>query len=179
MYSLTWLMNSTEVQNPRCKLDVFGSVLACVKSDHVFQKLSYPLCRLCLSLSSLITLPQTVRLFYVSLRSQAPQQSQTDLFTWTYTVGIPFWTTHKRQSQTSKFDGKTTIACSKLRDHTFTIMYVLWSGIWNIAREENGWHSHGKFIMLLTFELSSFRENGFSFLRHFPHCSHWYLSLDA
>jgi len=42
-------MNSTEVQNPRRKLDVkvlclsyvFGSVLACAKSAHVFQKLSY------------------------------------------------------------------------------------------------------------------------------------------
>ena len=41
-------MNSTEVQNPRRKLDVFGSVLACAKSDHVFQKLSYSLCRLVL-----------------------------------------------------------------------------------------------------------------------------------
>jgi len=38
-------INSTEVQNPRCKLDdvfmliicVFGSVLACAKSAHVFQ----------------------------------------------------------------------------------------------------------------------------------------------
>ena len=38
------VMNSTEVQNPRRKLDdkclclsyVFGSVLACAKSDHVF-----------------------------------------------------------------------------------------------------------------------------------------------
>ena len=45
-------MNSTEVQNPRRKLDVFGSVLACAKSAHVFQKLSYSLCCLCLSLSS-------------------------------------------------------------------------------------------------------------------------------
>ena len=40
------IVNSTEVQNPRSKLDVFGSVLACAKSDHVF-------CELCLSLSSL------------------------------------------------------------------------------------------------------------------------------
>ena len=49
-------------------------ILACAKSAHVLQKLSYSLGRLCLSLSSLITLPQTVRLFYVSLGSQAPQQ---------------------------------------------------------------------------------------------------------
>ena len=60
--------NSTEVQNPRRKLDVFGSFLACAKPAHVFQKLSYLLCGLCLSLS------QTVRLFYVSLHSQALQQ---------------------------------------------------------------------------------------------------------
>jgi len=49
-------MNSTEVQNPRHKLDdkclclsyVFGSILVCAKSAHVFQKLSYSLCGLCL-----------------------------------------------------------------------------------------------------------------------------------
>ena len=66
-------MNSTEVQNPRHRLDdkcsclsnVFGSVLACAKSAHMF---CYSLCGLCL------TLPQTVRLFYASLRSQTPQQ---------------------------------------------------------------------------------------------------------
>ena len=42
-------MNSTEVQNPRRKLDdkclrlsnVFGSVLACAKSAHMFQKLRF------------------------------------------------------------------------------------------------------------------------------------------
>ena len=34
-------------------------------------------------------------------------------------------------------------------------------------------------ITLLTFELSSFRENGVLVLLHFPHCSRWYLSLDA
>ena len=90
-----------------------------------------------------ITLPQTVRLFYVSLRSQAPPQQYTVLSfssmrrhghsrsqinwplhgitlwpylsqthrpnLWYCTVGIPFWTCRKRQSQTSKFDGKTTI----------------------------------------------------------------------
>ena len=110
----TRTMNSTEVQNPRRKLDVFSSVLACAKSDDVFQNLSYSLCGPCLSLSSLysITLPQTVRLFDVSLCSQAPQQQYTVLFlssmqrhghrhrrshklTYSralryYTVGIPF-----------------------------------------------------------------------------------------
>ena len=54
---ITIVMNSTEVRNPRRKLDdklpyVFSSVLACAKSAHMFQKLSYLLCRL-LSLSFL------------------------------------------------------------------------------------------------------------------------------
>ena len=86
-------MNSTEVQNPQRKLDVFGSV-ACAKSAHVFQKLSYLLCRLCLSLSSLITLPQGFSTFHCVLRppnsntplqvnAKAWPQSQTDLFTCT------------------------------------------------------------------------------------------------
>ena len=110
-------MNSTEMQNPWRKLDdkclclpyVFSSVLACaIKSAHVFQELSYSLRGLCLSLSSLITLPQTVRLFYISLHSQAPQQQYTVLSFSSmrrhghshkltssrapryYTVGIPF-----------------------------------------------------------------------------------------
>ena len=42
------IMNSTEVQNPQHKLDVFGSVLANAKTAHVFQKLSYSLYGLCL-----------------------------------------------------------------------------------------------------------------------------------
>ena len=45
---ITIVMNSTEVQNPWRKLDdelpyVFSSVLACAKSAHMFQKLSYSL----------------------------------------------------------------------------------------------------------------------------------------
>ena len=91
------LMNSTEVQNPQRKLDVFGSVLACAKPANVFQKLSYSLCGLCLSLSSLIPPPQTISMFHCVLRlpnssihraflffdAKAWQQSQTDLFTCT------------------------------------------------------------------------------------------------
>ena len=66
-------------QKLSCLPYVFGSVLACAKSAHQFQKLSYSLCGLCLSLSLLITLPQTVRLFYVLLHSQALQQQYTVL----------------------------------------------------------------------------------------------------
>ena len=69
-------MNSTEVQNPRCKLNVFGSVLACAKSDHVFQKLFYSLCGLCLSLFRHYNSSSDSN---VSLRSQAPQQQYTML----------------------------------------------------------------------------------------------------
>ena len=66
-------------QKISCLPYVFTSVLACAKPAHaVFQKLSYLLCRLCLSLSSL-NLPQTVRLFNISLHSQAPQQQYTVL----------------------------------------------------------------------------------------------------
>ena len=62
-------MNSTEVQNPQHKLDdVF---MLC----HMCSVLSLPVQSLLNS--SLNTLPQTVRLFYVSLRSQAPQQQYT------------------------------------------------------------------------------------------------------
>ena len=80
----TQTMNSTKVQNPQRKLDVFSSVLVCAKSDHVFQKLSYSLCRLCLSLRHFVTIFYNPlsdrRLFNVSLRSQAPQQQYTVLF---------------------------------------------------------------------------------------------------
>ena len=87
-----------------------------------FQKLSYLLCGLSLSLSSL-TLPQTVRLFNVSLRSQAPQQKYTvlsfDAKAWSRSqtdfsmvhYGITLWAylseplvkdSHKRLSSTEK-----------------------------------------------------------------------------
>ena len=111
-------VNCTEVQNPRCKLDdkcvclpyVFGSVLACaIKSAHVFQELSYSLRGLCLPLSSLITLLQTVRFFYVSVRFQAPQQQYTVL-----SFSSMQWHSHA-QSQTDFFTCTTVLYCG----HTF------------------------------------------------------------
>ena len=93
-------MNSTEVQNPQHKLDdVFMLCHMCSVLSLLVQSLLN---------SSLNTLPQTVRLFYVSLRSQAPQQQ--------YTVncmhyGITLWAYLSellvKELQTS--DGKTTI----------------------------------------------------------------------
>ena len=95
------------MQSPRRKLDVFASVLACEKSAHMFQKLSYLLYGLCLSLSSLTTVPQTVRLFYISLHSQAPQQQYTVLSF----IDVKAWP----QSQTDLFRCSTVLHCG----HTF------------------------------------------------------------
>jgi len=81
-----------------------------------------------------------------------------------YTVGIPFWT----WSQSSQFDGK-------LRDHVYVCVTERYTE--NIAYEENGWLSRGKFMTLLTFEVNSFRENGFQFYCIFcalaTDTSHW------
>jgi len=49
----------------------------------------------------------------------------------------------------------------------------------NIACEENGWLSCRQFIALLSFELSSFGENGVLVLLYFLCCGRWYLLLDA
>ena len=77
LYFSHLLINSTEVQNPWHNLDgkylclphVFGSVLTCA---NLLMCLRSSLTR---SVDlSLITFPQTLRLFYVSLHSQAPQQ---------------------------------------------------------------------------------------------------------
>ena len=103
----TGSMNSTEVQNPRRKLDdkclclpyVFGSVLACaIKSAHVFQELSYSLRRLCLSFLTnnsssdskaflrfiaFSGSPTAVHRAFLFFDAKAWPQSQTDLFTCT------------------------------------------------------------------------------------------------
>ena len=49
----------------------------------------------------------------------------------------------------------------------------------NIAQKENGWLSCGKLIVLLTFEQSSFWENGILVLHNFSRCSCWYLLLNT
>ena len=93
-------MNSTEVQNPRCKLDVFGSVLACAKSAHAFQELSSVLTLRTLSLSFVTNnsssdskaflcciafsgSPTAVHRAFLFFDAKAWPQSQTDLFTCT------------------------------------------------------------------------------------------------
>ena len=181
-----------------CLPDVFDSVLAYAKPAHApVSEALLPAFRT-FSLSSL-TLPQTVRVFNISLHSQTPQQQYTMLSFSSmrrhghshkltssralryYTLGIPFWTSRKRQPQKSKYNWKTT-TCFNLRDHTFSYHYVrVTRGIRKHCtwRKWLTYHSRSKFITLPTFELSSFRENGFFVLLLFPRCSRWYLSLDA
>ena len=91
-------MNSTEVQNPRCKLDVFGSVLACAKSAHVSEALLLALRTLSLSFVTnnsssdskaflrfiaFSGSPTVVHRAFLFFDVKAWQQSQTDLFTCT------------------------------------------------------------------------------------------------
>ena len=147
--------------------------LACAKSAHMFQNLSYSLCGCCLSFLTL-TLPQTVRLstFHYVLRlpnsslrvwpARIPQQQYTMLSfssmrrhghshkltssraLWYYTVSIPFCSSHKRQTRTSKFNGKNhNTTCSKSRDHTLLLRTCYGEVYGNIACEENGWLSCG------------------------------------
>ena len=113
---------------------------------YVFQKLSYSLCRLCLSFLTnsssdskaflrLIVIPASsttaVHCAFLFFDVKAWPQSQADLFTCTTVLhcGIPFWTCYKRQSQTSRFDGKNhNTMSSKLHDHTLPLHnYVLHS----------------------------------------------------
>ena len=68
-----------------------------------------------------------------------------------------------------------TMSCAPTRDH---ILRTCYGEVYKNVAQENGWLSC-KFIMLLSFELSSFRENSFSVLLYFPCCSRWYLSLNA
>ena len=71
------------------------------------------------------------------------------------------------------FDTDDAKSHKKSCDHTLPLRTCYEEVYRNTAREENSWISHSKFITLLTFELSSFRENG---LLYFPRCSHWYTS---
>ena len=225
-------MNSTEVQNPQRKLYdkclclpyVFGSVLACAKSAHVFQKLSYSLCGLCLSLKFLTNKSSSDSRPKAFLRFTAFSGSPTavhraflffDAKAWPVTnwplhvhYGITLWAylsqTHRpiaphcmhygitlsaylseplvkdSRKRLSWRKTETTIPrAPSYHDHTLPLRTCYGEVYGNIASEENGWLSSRKFITLLTFELSSFRENGFLVLLHFPRCSRWYLSLDA
>ena len=116
--AIALIMNSTEVQNPRCRVDdkclclsyVFDSVLACAKSAHVFQKLSVLLALRTFSLTNNSS-SDSKAFFYVSLHSQAPQQQYTvhcmhyGITLWAYLSELLVKDSHKHL----KFNGKTTI----------------------------------------------------------------------
>ena len=167
------------MQNPRPKLYdkclclsyVFGSVLDCM-------------CKVCSGVSEalliallLITLTQTVRLFYVSLRSQAPQQQYTvhcmhyGITLWAYLTEPLVKDSHKRLSSTEK---PQYCACSSrlITHYHYVRATEIYTETLHVKKMVDVQHSHGKFITLLTFELSSFRENGLLVLLHFPCCSH-------
>ena len=167
-------------QKLSCLPYVLGSVLARIMCSNVSEALMFAMCVCCFcsclckvcshvsealllvlrTLSSLITLPQTVRLFYVSLCSQPPQLQYTGFpflqckgmatvtnrplhvhYRITFSVGIPFWSSRKRPSQTSKFNRKTTIP--RAPSHVIThYRYVCVTEYGNIACKENGWLSH-------------------------------------
>ena len=66
-------MNSTEVLNPRRKLDMFGSILACEKSAHVFQLEALLLTLRTLSLSFVTNKSSSdSKAFLCFIGSQAP-----------------------------------------------------------------------------------------------------------
>ena len=102
-------MNSTEVQNPRRKLDVFGPVLVCAKPAHVFQKLSYTRfadfvsfvtnssssdSKVFLRFITFSDSPTVVHHAFLFFDAKAWPQSQTDLFTY-ITLWAYFSQTHR------------------------------------------------------------------------------------
>ena len=202
---LTCVQSVQMFQKLSCLPYVFGSVLACVQSAHMFQKLSYSLCRPCLcnnfssdsnAFHCVLRLPkwQYTMLSFSLMRRHDHSHKLTsscalryytvgipfsDAYTywtplhalWYYTVGIPFWTSHKRQSlffghnHLSSTDEKSQYHVLQVMWSHIIITYMLRRGIWKYCT----WRKWlGKFIMLLTFELSSSEKMA---LLHFPHCS--------
>ena len=96
-----------------------------------------------------------------------------------YTVGIPFWiarkNSHRRLSSTEKQQYRVNWS-------HITVTYVLQRNTRKHCTWRK-WLTYWVAVMQVynasTFELSSFRKNGFLILLHFPRCSCWYLSLDA
>ena len=139
-------MNSNERQNPWRKLYdkclclsyVFGSVLACMCKvcSHFSETLSLTL--LTLSLTNNSSSDSKAFLPFIAF-SGSPTAVHRPLHALQYyTVGIPFWTTRKRPSQT-KFDGKTTYCVLKSLNHTLLLRKCYGEVYGYIARQENGW----------------------------------------
>ena len=130
-------MNSTEVQNPRRKL-----LDKCLCLSYVFSFVLACMCKVCSRVSEALLLTlQTLSLtnnsssdskafLHFIVFSGSPTAVHHPLHALRYyTVGIPFWTAHKRQSQTSKFDGKTTIPHAQVTWSHITVIYMLQRGI--------------------------------------------------
>ena len=105
----------------------------------VFQKLSYSLCGLCLSLSSLITLPQTVPfiafsgsptavhrafLFKSMQRHGHSYKLTSSRALQYYTEGIPFWTSHKDSHK----------CLSLMEKPQYHVLQLMWSHIYRYVR---------------------------------------------
>ena len=123
-------------------------------------------CVLRLSNSSLSlaceTIPTAVHCAFLFFDAKAWPQSQTDLFKCTM-VGIPFCSSCKRQPQTSKFDGKdhnTTSPSHMITHYRYVRVTERYMKTLHVKKMADLVVVY-KFITLLTFELSSFRENGF------------------
>ena len=160
-------MNSTEVQNPQPKLDdkclclsyVFGSVLACMCK--VCSRVSEALLLALLIVSNNSSSDSKAFLRFIAFSSSLTTVHHLLHALRYYTVGIPFWTARKRQRLCST--EKLQYLMLKSLDRTLLLRTCCGDVYGNIPHEENRWLtcSHRKFIILLTFELSSFRENGF------------------
>ena len=136
-------MNSTEVQNPRCKLNdkclclscAFGSVLVCAKSAHVFQKLSYLLCGLCTSSSS----SDTKAFLHFIVFSDSPTAYTVHcmhygIILWAYLSELLVKDSHKHLSLMEK----PQYCMLKSLDHTLPLRTCYGEIYGNIACKENG-----------------------------------------
>ena len=112
-----------------CLSYVFGSVLACAKSAHVLL-----LTLRTLSLTNNSSSDSKAFLRFIAF-SGSPTAVHHPLHAlWYYAVGIPFWTTCKRQSQTPT--EKPQYCVLKSLDHTLPFL-TCYGGVYgNIAHEE-------------------------------------------
>ena len=143
------------MQNPRHKLDdkclclsyVFRSVLACAKSAHVFQK-RYSLCR-SLSLTNNSSSDSKAFLRFIAFSGSPTAVATPSIACTTEShCGHTFLNrAHKRQSLTSKFNGKCML---KSLDNTLPIR-TWYTETLHVKKMAD---LYGKYITLLTFLLN-------------------------
>ena len=112
-------------QKLSCLPYVFGSVLACAWSVQMFQKLS------CLPyvFGSVLACAKSAHMHdgitLWAYLSQMHRPIVLHCMHYGITLGIPFRTCRKRQSQTSKFRRKNhNTTCSKSRDHNYRYLHL-------------------------------------------------------